>query len=145
MARKTIREKLKTLKRKFPYRTTYGFLHSAKVDIRHKYTTILLYCLIYSPEKGHSLLIWDAHRRGHTKNATEWNKWINTDGIEALNSYVLPAMNAKRGDTWEFQRLIGFSGAKYVPRMHVLADRDNDAVHPNKIKSKRAQRNKTHD
>lgn len=141
MARKTIREKLRTLKRKFPLRTSYGFLHVMKSDLKRKYTTCVLYCLIYTPEKGHSLLIWDAHRRGHNKTAVEWNAWINSDGIAALNDWVLPAINAKRGDSWQFQRLVGFSGAEYKTHMHVLADRDADAVYPHKIKSKRTRRN----
>jgi hypothetical protein len=145
MARKTIRDKLRALKRKFPFRTSYGFLHLKKLELRRKYTSILLYCLIYSPEKGYSLLVWDAHRRGHNKDAKEWNQWINTDGIEALKDYVLPAISAKRGDSWEFHRLIGFSGAKYVPTIHVLADRDKDAIYPNQNKSKRSRRNKTND
>ena len=145
MSNKTIRQKIKILKRKFPFRTSYGFLHSMKSDVRRKYTTIFLYCLIYSPEKGHSLLIWDSHRRGHNKNPVEWNAWINSDGITALNDYVLPAINSKRGDTWQFQRLVGFSGAKYEPRMHVLADKDKDAFYPTEAKSKRTKRNKTND
>jgi hypothetical protein len=144
MARKTIRDKLKILKRRFPFRTAYAFLFAKKGDRLRKYSTILVYSLIYSPEKGHSLFIWNPHRKGKDWNSKEWNTWLNREGLAILSDAVMLAINNKRGDHWEFQRLVGFSGDDYQPRILHVAQEGERALYPSKNKRKRKGRNKTH-
>lgn len=141
MARKTIRYKLTILKRKFPLRTRYAFLHSRKSQIRKKYSTILVYSLIYSVEKGHSLFIWNPHRKGYDWNSLEWNDWLNAKGLTILSSDVMQAINDKRGDHWIFQRLVGFSGDDYEPRSLHVAQEGQNAIYQSKNKRKRKARN----
>jgi len=141
MARKTIRDKIATLKRKFPRRTRFGFLYFKKKDITTNYSTILVYALVYAPEHGHSLFIWNPHRRGKDWQAKRWNTWLNQEGIDILATAVMRAINDKRGDHWEMQRIIGFSGDDYKPRMHV-AQEGKDALYPTRSR-KKLRRNKT--
>jgi len=141
MARKTIREKIATLKRRFPRRTRYGFLYLNKKDLRTNYTTILVYALVYAPEHGHSLFIWNPHRKGMDWQSVRWNKWLNEKGIEILATDVMRAINDKRGDHWEMQRIIGFSGDDYKPRMHIAQEGKN-ALYPVRPRAK-LSRNKS--
>lgn len=131
MSRKTIRNQLRTIRRKFPQRTRYGFLYLLKGDVKRKFTGIIMYCLIYSPQNGHSLFVFDSHRRGHNWTAKEWNDWINAEGLDIINDAVLPAINAKGGNDWQMRRLIGFSGKK-------------NAIYKRQNRNKSSRRNKTH-
>lgn len=145
MARKTIREKILTLKRNFPRRTSYGFLYNRKSDLKRKYTNIIMYCLIYSKQKGFSFFVWNPHRRGKIHTALGWNAWINQEGLTIVMDAVLSAINAKGGNDWQFNRLIGFSGADYQPyNLYVVGDK-RYAVHESQNQHKRAKRNKAHD
>lgn len=142
MARKTIRDKIATLKRKFPRRTRYGFLHVNKRDLHRNYSSILIYALVYAPEHGHSLFIWNPHRKDYNWQPPRWNKWIIEKGEEILYTPVMNAINAKRGDHWKLLRVIGFSGAEYKPRMHIAQEGKN-ALYPTEPRTQ-LRRNKTH-
>ena len=140
MARKTIRERLRTLKRRFPHRSRYGFLYRHKLELRRHYTEIIVYSLIYSPQKGHSLFIWNPHRRGFNWTPVEWNEWLNKEGLSTVIDAVMLAISEKRGDNWEFQRLVGFSGDEYAPRG--IVKEGKNALYPSIHSVKRKRGNK---
>lgn len=143
MARKTIRQQLVALKRRFPFRTRYAFLYKNKSDLTANYSTIYVYALIYDDERGHSVFIWNPHRRGFDWKPREWNKWLNQRGIDILKGDVMEAINSKKGSKWQMQRLIGYHGADYEPKGHVAGER-NRALYRNRDSDKRKGRNKTH-
>jgi len=145
---KTIRQRLMILKRRYPFRTRYGFLHSTKRDLNRTFASILVYFLVFAPEKGYSVFTWNPNRRGNDWTSLGWNRWLRKEGIEIFKGDgirgVIPAINAKRGDNWELHRLIGFSGDDYKPRSFPVIEkrkRKSRAIHKNQHRNKRKKRN----
>lgn len=142
MARKTIRQRILSLQKKFPYRTKYAFIYSRKTDLKKRFTEINVYALIYDEERGHSLFNWQPHR-AHQWTPQEWNDWLNKKGLSILAHDVMEAINAKRGSNWQMQRLVAFSGDTRVPVITPAGEKKN-AVHKRKGKRQRKTGNKTH-
>lgn len=115
MAIKTIGAKLRALAKKFPERNSEGFLYRDKKDLKTRYTTVYVYAVIYDESRGHSLFVWNPHRRGHDWTWKGWNTWLNQKGIEILTGAVMQSINDKYGSEWEARQIIGFHGAVYKP------------------------------
>jgi hypothetical protein len=141
MARKTIKQKLTELEKKFPKRTAYGFLHRTKAELSKTYSTIFVYALIYDDERGHSVFVWEPHRRGHDWNAKEWDRWLTSKGLDILAHDVMEAINTKRGSSWEMQRIIGYHGSN-IKETFKKAGEGKDALYKRQNKSKHKGRNK---
>lgn len=129
MARKTIGSKLAYLARKFPHRNSFGFLYDDAADLKRKFSTIYVAALIYDPERGHSLFMWNPHRRGKDWTPRRWNTWLNEQGLDILSANVMSEVNNKRGAQWQMTRLIGFFGGIYEPRKIHIVGEDSTAMY----------------
>lgn len=122
---KTVADRLRDLYFKFPKRTDYKFLYKKRSDLQRKYSTVQCYFVIYSPDMGHSLMVWNPHRRGFNWRAKEWNTWLREKGLDIYVDAVLPAINEKnvnRAD-WIMREYVGFHGDIYEPTAKPLEDK----------------------
>lgn len=148
MARKTIRQRLVALQKKFPRRNKQGYLYRNKDDLRTTFATIFVYSLIFDPKRGHSVFIWNPHRRGRDWDWKGWLAWLEgtnkaskEKGFDILNGAVMSAINSKRGTDWSVLRMIGFHGDNTQASGHVAAE-GKDAIYKRKTKRKKSRRNK---
>lgn len=115
MTIKTIGAKLKNVARKFPKQNKTQFLYKEKSDLTTKYSTVYVYAIIYDENRGHSLFVWNPHRRGKDWKWQGWNKWLLERGYDILISAVMDAINDKYGSQWIVKKIVGYHGAIYEP------------------------------
>lgn len=125
MTTKTIGAKLKNLSKKFPLKNSAQFLYKEKSDLSRKYSTVYVYAIIFDDERGHSLFIWNPHRRGKDWQWQGWNKWLLQKGYDILTGAVMDAINDKHGSAWIVKNIVGFHGAIYEPVYKACSEKRN--------------------
>jgi len=116
-SKKTVGARMRKLGAKFPKRTDYKYLYKQRGDLARKHTTVICYFIVYNPDKGHSMMLWNPHRRGKNWNAKDWNIWLREKGLDIFSSAVLTAINDKdpHSGGWHVREYLGFHGADYEP------------------------------
>jgi len=112
----TLKRFLNGLKRRYKKVTPKRFLYNTSADLRKKYSSIKVNALLYSTEKGYSMMAFDQR----TKKALSLSQWTTKFTRETkayghsvhniLTQRILPAIRNKSGDDWRFISLIGWSG-----------------------------------
>jgi len=113
----SIKRHFKKLRRKYSKITPYRYFYNRKTDLnlRKKFSEIVVWFLIHDVERGHSIFTFN-YRRKILSNIAEWRKRFTKtiEGYEPLMTVftqsVLPAINNKTGANWQFKTLIGWTG-----------------------------------
>lgn len=126
MTIKTIGAKLKNVSKKFPKQVKKEqYLYREAKDLKETYSTVYVYAIIYDPDRGHSLFVWNPHRRGFDWNYKGWYRWLVTLGYTIMTDAVMDSINDKYGSRWVVKKIVGYHGAVYKPVYKAASEKRN--------------------